>query len=65
MQAEQRIVKVKVTSNKKIVSLHVAEYKNIINDLRHEIDELKAKLGGGSNPFGMGYPKSGFGQGGA
>ena len=27
--------------NKKIVSLHIAEYKNIINDLRQEIDELK------------------------
>jgi len=50
-------IKVKVTSNKKIVSLHVAEYKNIINDLRHEIDELKAKLGGGSS-MGIGYPKS-------
>lgn len=37
-------IKVKVTSNKKIVSLHVAEYKNIINDLRQEIEELKAKL---------------------
>ncbi len=37
-------IKVKITSNKKMVSLHVAEYKNIINDLRHEIEELKAKL---------------------
>lgn len=33
-----------MTSNKKMVSLHVAEYKNIINDLRQEIDELKIKL---------------------
>lgn len=26
------------------MSLHVAEYKNIISDLRTEIEELKAKL---------------------
>ena len=47
-------IKVKVTSNKKIVSLHVAEYKNIIDDLRHEIEELKAKLGGGPS-IGLGF----------
>jgi len=48
-------IKVKVTSNKKMVSLHVAEYKNIINDLRHEIEELKAKLTDvnvNKNPYG-------------
>ena len=55
-------IKVKVTSNKKIVSLHVAEYKNIIDDLRHEIEELKAKLGGGSSLGIGGYPKSGGGK---
>ena len=49
-------IKVKATSNKKMVSLHVAEYKNIINDLRHEIEELKAKLTDvnvSKNPFGQ------------
>jgi len=56
-------IKVKVTSNKKMVSLHVAEYKNIINDLRHEIEELKAKLGGGSSLGG--YARVFGGPGGA
>jgi kinesin family protein 18/19 len=37
-------IKTKVVSNKKMVSMHIAEYKNIINDLRVEIDELKSKL---------------------
>ena len=37
-------IKTKVVSNKKMVSIHIAEYKNIINDLRSEIDELKSKL---------------------
>jgi hypothetical protein len=26
------------------VALHISEYKNIINDLRKEIEELKEKL---------------------
>jgi len=39
-----RNIKTKVVSNKKLVNLHIAEYKNIINDLRQEIDELKGKL---------------------
>ena len=43
-------IKVKITSNKKVVNIHVAEYKNIINDLRQEIDELKAKLNDGPVP---------------
>jgi len=42
-------IKTKVISNKKMVSMHIAEYKNIINDLRVEIDELKSKLSG-ANP---------------
>jgi kinesin family member 18/19 len=37
-------IKTKVMSNKKMVSLHIAEYKNIIQDLRQEIEELKSKL---------------------
>lgn len=37
-------IKTKALANKKIVSLHIAEYKNIINDLRQEIDQLKSKL---------------------
>ena len=44
MQVEPKNIKVKVTSNKKVVALHVSEYKNIINDLRQEIEELKAKI---------------------
>ena len=34
-------IKTKALSNKKLVALHISEYKNIINDLRREIDELK------------------------
>jgi hypothetical protein len=26
------------------VSIHISEYKNIINDLRQEIDQLKSRL---------------------
>ncbi len=37
-------IKTKVTANKRLVSLHIAEYKNIINDLRAEIEQLKTKL---------------------
>ena len=33
-------IKVQVEENKKVVELHVAEYKNIIDDLRKELDEL-------------------------
>ncbi|EDK31531.2 kinesin motor catalytic domain protein (macronuclear) [Tetrahymena thermophila SB210] len=37
-------IKTKVQANKRLVSMHIAEYKNIINDLRSEIEQLKAKL---------------------
>ena len=37
-------IKTKVSSNKRLVSVHIAEYKNIISDLRSEIEQLKAKL---------------------
>lgn len=37
-------IKTKVTANKRLVSVHIAEYKNIISDLRSEIEQLKAKL---------------------
>lgn len=33
-------IKVQVEENKKVVELHVAEYKNIIDDLRKELDDL-------------------------
>lgn len=31
-------IKTKVQANKRLVSIHIAEYKNIINDLRSEIE---------------------------
>ena len=31
-------IKTKVMANKRLVSMHIAEYKNIINDLRSEIE---------------------------
>ncbi len=34
----------KPTENKKLVEFHISEYKNIIRDLKREIDELKLKL---------------------
>ena len=34
-------IKTKAPTNKKLVALHISEYKNIINDLRREIEELK------------------------
>jgi kinesin family protein 18/19 len=37
-------IKTKVTANKRLVSMHIAEYKNIINDLRSEIEQLKTKM---------------------
>ena len=40
-------LKTKMTKNKKLVSMHIAEYKIIINDLRGEIESLKARLNEG------------------
>lgn len=37
-------IKTKQVANKKLVAIHIAEYKNIINDLRSEIELLKQKL---------------------
>lgn len=37
-------IKTKQVSNKKLVSIHISEYKNIINDLKQEIEQLKLKL---------------------
>ena len=34
----------RVEPNKKMVSQHISAYKNIIADLRDEIDKLKAQL---------------------
>ena len=37
-------IKTRVLPNKKMVYLHISAYKNIITDLRDEIDKLKAQL---------------------
>ena len=37
-------IKTKVIANKRLVSMHIAEYKNIINELQTEILDLKSKL---------------------
>lgn len=37
-------IKMKVEANKKMVSLHISAYKNIISDLREEIEQLKTQL---------------------
>jgi kinesin family protein 18/19 len=37
-------IKMRVEPNKKLVTLHISAYKNIISDLRDEIDQLKAQL---------------------
>ena len=37
-------IKCKVVENKKLVDIHIAEYKNIITDLRTEIDSLKNQI---------------------
>ena len=34
----------RVEPNKKMVHLHISAYKNIISDLRDEIEQLKAQL---------------------
>ena len=35
-------IKMKVEANKKMVTLHISAYKNIISDLRGEIETLKS-----------------------
>ena len=42
-------IKTKATENKTLVELHIAEYKNIIEELRGEVFELKNKLHRASN----------------
>ena len=42
-------IKCKVTENKKLVEVHIAEYKNIIVDLKMEIDQLKGLSGSNLN----------------
>ena len=37
-------IKMRVEPNKKMVSQHISAYKNIIADLRDEIDKLKSQL---------------------
>ena len=37
-------IKMKVEANKKMVHLHISAYKNIISDLRGEIEQLKVQL---------------------
>ena len=39
-------IKTRQITNKQLVSIHISEYKNIITDLRAEIEELKLKLEG-------------------
>lgn len=39
-------IKTKAITNKELVSIHISEYKNIINDLRQEIEQLKQRLEG-------------------
>ena len=36
-------IKTKQIPNKKMVQMHIAEYKNIINDLRSEVENLKVR----------------------
>ena len=43
-------IKMKVQSNKKMVYLHVSEYKSIINNLEDEIAILKRQINSGHNP---------------
>lgn len=40
-------IKTTPIENKKLVELHIAEYKSIITDLRQEVDHLKTKLRSG------------------
>eukprot|EP01017_Pseudomicrothorax_dubius_P018235 TRINITY_DN20249_c0_g2_i1.p1 TRINITY_DN20249_c0_g2~~TRINITY_DN20249_c0_g2_i1.p1 ORF type:complete len:294 (-),score=45.73 TRINITY_DN20249_c0_g2_i1:34-915(-) len=49
-------IKTKVLANKKLVALHIAEYKNIITDLRMEIEQLKSKLHEGNAVESVGSP---------
>lgn len=37
-------IKTNPIENKKLVEFHISEYKNIINDLRKEIESLRIKL---------------------
>ena len=43
-------IKTKPIENKKLVELHIAEYKSIITDLRSEVDHLKKKLRSAGDP---------------
>ena len=46
-------IRTKAIENKTLVELHIAEYKNIIDELRGEVDELKTKLHRVSNDSGL------------
>lgn len=37
-------IRTKAVENKTLVEMHIAEYKNIIDELRGEVDQLKTKL---------------------
>ena len=37
-------IKMRVEANKKLVTLHISAYKDIISDLRDEIDQLKIQI---------------------
>jgi hypothetical protein len=48
-------IKVEVEENKKVVELHIAEYKGIIEDLRKEIDDLN-RIGRNNNVQALANP---------
>ena len=37
-------IRTTVIENKKVIEYHISEYKNIIRDLKKEINDLKIKL---------------------
>lgn len=40
-------IKIQAGQNKRLVSMHVSEYKNIIDDLRREIESLRSQVQNG------------------
>ena len=43
-------IKIRPVQNRRLVSLHIKEYKNIIHDLKNEITELKFQISTGEQP---------------
>ena len=46
-------IRTKAVENKTLVELHIAEYKNIIEELRGEVDQLKWKLNKAGSEVGL------------